>query len=330
MAVQGGLVTGSLASQLETDLMSSGNSKGKRKPAAFQIALPITFFLVSKMFFYTIYGALLGALGSVFAFTPAMRGALQILIAVFMLGNGLRLLNVHPFFRYFNIEPPAAVRRWVRRKSKDRDAWFSPVLMGALTVLIPCGITQSMMALAISTASPLQGAAVMFAFTLGASPVFFLLTYLATRLGSLAEKYFNRIVAAALILFAIFAFDTGLNLVGFPYTFSRYTSALNASGTGETLSVDRPSNVLQMQDEVVVNVKTEGYYPYESLAPAGKPIRLRLVTRDTFSCAGHLPSHRWICRYCWMPAVRRSSIFLRRKPVQCWPIPARWACIQAS
>lgn len=291
MAIQGGLVTSSLASQLENDFAGSKNPRVKRgKKGGFQVAYPITFFLLSKLFFYTLLGGLLGALGSIFSFTPGMRGILQLLIAIFMLGNGFRMLNLHPFFRYFNIEPPARVRRWIRRKSKDKDSWFSPVVMGAITVLIPCGITQSMMALAVSSASPWYGAAILFAFTLGASPVFFLLTYLATRLGSLTEKYFSKIVAIALILFALVSFDAGLNLLGFPYTATRYISMQRggtnpAEGTNLAFDLAQPANVLKLQDDVIVNVKTEGYYPYESLAPAGKPVNLHLVTKDTFSCA---------------------------------------------
>ena len=148
--------------------------------------------------------------------TPQMRGCLQVAIAIFMLGNAMRLLNVHPIFRYLNIEPPPAMWCWIRKKTKDQENWFSPLFLGALTVLGPCGITQSMMALAVTTANPVQGRVILPAFTLGASPVFFLLTYLATKLGSLMEKYFVRIVALVLVIFAFISLDSGLKYHGFP------------------------------------------------------------------------------------------------------------------
>ena len=235
MAVQGGLVTASLASQLESDLSKPNKKSKASRKNNLRIALSINLFLFSKIVAYTLYGAALGALGSIFSLTPAMRGYLQIFIAIFMIGNALRLLNVHPIFRYFNIEPPASLRRWIRQKSKNQDAWFSPVFLGALTILIPCGITQAMLALAISTGDPLQGAMIMFAFTLGASPVFFTLTYLMTRLGTLMEKYFLRFVALVLFIFALISLDSGLNLIGFPYTISR-ASNMNKTVSSQLLS----------------------------------------------------------------------------------------------
>ena len=203
MLVQGGLVAGSLADRIEKEQWEKGNNRGKRK----RLAVPILLFLTSKLVAYTLLGFLLGAIGSVLSLSSTTRGIMQIAIAVFMIGNGLRMLNVHPIFRYFSFEPPAFITRYIRRRSKAKDSALTPLFLGALTVFIPCGVTQSMMALAIASGSPVTGAVIMFAFTLGASPVFFALTYLATALGSLAEKYFTRIAAVALLLFGVITLE---------------------------------------------------------------------------------------------------------------------------
>jgi len=292
MAIQGGLLTSSLASQLETEQVQK-NGKRKPKPKVkLPFAKPIVLFLIAKLVVYTLFGVLLGALGSAFDLTPQMRGWLQIVIAIFMLGNAMRLLNVHPIFRYFNIEPPPALRRWIRRKAKNQENWFSPLFLGALTVFIPCGVTQTMMALAVSTASPLQGGMIMFAFTLGASPLFFLLTYLATKLGAMLEKYFVRFVVLALVVFAFLSFDSGLNVMGFPYTISRLTYA-NRVNASTVPRLDDPANFPSVSvastpvvgSDVVVYVKNDGYFPYESYAIAGEPLTLRLKTNNTISCS---------------------------------------------
>ncbi|HSM23249.1 MAG TPA: sulfite exporter TauE/SafE family protein, partial [Anaerolineaceae bacterium] len=247
---------------------------------------------IAKLVVYTLFGVLLGALGSVFDLTPQMRGWLQIAIAIFMLGNAMRLLNVHPIFRYFNIEPPPSLRRWIRKKAKNQENWFSPLFLGALTVFIPCGVTQTMMALAVSTGSPIQGGMIMLAFTLGASPLFFLLTYLATKLGALMEKYFVRFVALALVIFAFLSLDSGLNVMGFPYTITRLTNASRVNAY-TIPRIDDPANfpsvsnnaVPQPSSDVVVYANNDGYYPYESYAIAGEPVTLRLRTNNTISCS---------------------------------------------
>ncbi len=276
MAVQGGLVTGSLASEIE----SSVSAKGKRKTPQRRLAAPILIFLAAKLAAYTLLGALLGLLGSTFSLTPLMRGLLQLAIGVFMLGNALRMFNVHPIFRFFNFEPPARLRRWLRKVARNQESAVTPALLGLLTVLIPCGVTQSMMAVAVASGDMLQGALLMFAFTLGASPVFFALTYLVTRLSALAERYFTRIVAAALLVFGLIAVDSGLVLLGSPVSLSR---ALNLGG-GQTASAESAPAGAPSAD-VTIQVLNDGYSPAVIPVPAGQPLTLRLVTDNTQSCS---------------------------------------------
>ena len=196
--------------------------------------MPILLFLVAKLVAYTVLGLLLGGIGSFFQFTPTMQAILQFIIAIFMIGNALRMLNVHPFFRIFSFEPPASVTRFIRRKAKNSTSLVTPIFLGFLTVLIPCGVTQTMMAAAIATGKPLLGAALMFAFVLGTSPVFFLLSYFATKLGALLEKHLVRVVAIVLIVLAVLAVDTGMNLLGSPYTITRAVQSITAPADKNT------------------------------------------------------------------------------------------------
>ncbi|MCJ7531748.1 MAG: sulfite exporter TauE/SafE family protein, partial [Anaerolineales bacterium] len=168
LAVQGGLLASSLAHQLELDIQSMpaparGKKNRTKAPATFKphIAQPILLFLAAKITAYTALGFLLGALGSVLQLTPLTRAILQIGIGIFMLGTALRMLNVHPIFRYFAFEPPAGVTRYIRKLSKKGADNLTPLFLGGLTLFIPCGVTQAMMAVAIGTANPLMGAAIM-------------------------------------------------------------------------------------------------------------------------------------------------------------------------
>jgi len=281
MAVQGGLLASSLANQIEKDLLESASRKGRRKFSP-RIAFPILLFLTSKLAMYTLLGALLGGLGEVLQVTATAQAILQFFIAVFMIGNALRMLEVHPVFRYFSFEPPARLTRFIRQKSKRSASWFTPVTLGALTIFIPCGVTQTMMAAALASGNPLTGAALMFAFTLGTSPVFFLLSYFATRLGALVEKYFVRIVAITLIVLGILAIDTGLNLLGSPVSLTR---AVNALSPGKGVSAELLPSSQADAAELTLNVVDKGYRPRRLIAPANIPVTLKLVTRDTYSCS---------------------------------------------
>ncbi len=284
MAVQGGLLASSLAGQLEQDIAQRTSQKKSAKRTSSSprpaLALPILAFLLAKLAAYTLLGALLGALGSLFELTPTLRAILLFGVGVFMLGNALRMLNVHPIFRYFSFEPPQAVRRWLRRTSREDNRWFTPLMLGALTVFIPCGVTQTMMALAVGTGSAAQGAAILFAFTLGTSPVFFGLAYLATSLGARLEKHFNRVAAVLLIILGLVTVNSGLNLVGSPLS----AEALSRNAL-QALNPPAPGQVADASNSLTLQVRDDGYFPAELSARAGEPVTLKLVTDNTFSCS---------------------------------------------
>jgi sulfite exporter TauE/SafE len=285
MAVQGGLLASSLANQIEKDLGAKNKkSKGKRSP---RIAFPILLFLLAKLVAYTVLGLLLGALGSVLQLTPTMQAILQFAIAIFMIGNALRMLNVHPIFRYFSFEPPAALTRFIRKKAKNSTSLLTPLFLGVLTVLIPCGVTQTMMAAAIATGKPLLGAALMFAFILGTSPVFFILAYFATRLGALLEKQLVRVVAIVLIVLGLLAVDTGLNLLGSPVSITRLVQSRSDFVASQVTPQPLSQNGATLADSNVItlNVVDSGYEPRTLHAPANRPLDLKLVTNNTRSCS---------------------------------------------
>lgn len=83
-----------------------------------------------------------------------------------------------------------------------------------------------MMVLAIGTGDPLEGAVIMFAFTLGASPVFFGLAYLTTQLGQKLEARFLQLVAVMVFVLGLVSIDGGLALLGSPLSFNRIVNTL--------------------------------------------------------------------------------------------------------
>jgi sulfite exporter TauE/SafE len=347
LAVQGGLLASSLANQIEKDLQIPSPKAGQKTKAAnprheaarrqaggqqrsiekaiaaqqaqkrAALAQPILAFLAAKLLAYTLLGFLLGMLGQMFQLDPIARAFLQIAIGIFMLGSALRMLNVHPIFRYFAFEPPAFLRRKLRRTAAGAsgESLATPILLGFLTVLIPCGVTQAMMAVALSSASPIEGAALMFAFTLGTSPVFFAVAYFATRLGARLEKHFMRFVAVVMLVLAVVSIDSGLTLAGSPVSLTRFFSSrafqprgVVAAPADPAAPTDRslPSQPGQLQefrvvpdatatvvgpvagdaeDVITINVENYGYNPDIVKAKAGVPIKLRLITNNTRSCS---------------------------------------------
>ena len=280
LATQGGLLATSIAQREEEKLKDKTKKSGN--------ALPILSFLVAKLGAYTVLGVLLGWFGSLFQLSLSANIVLQLAVGVFMIGTALNLLNVHPIFRYFIIQPPRFLTRMVRNQSKSGD-FFGPAILGAFTVFIPCGTTQAMMALAIASGNPLSGAAIMFAFVLGTSPLFFILGYMATKLGDAMQKQFMKVAAYALILLAVFNINNAIALTGSNFTLDKmltgfwctisicsdsplFASTVRAAGDGVPV------------DQATISIEAAGYNPNSLTVKAGSQVTLTLVNNGGGGC----------------------------------------------
>ena len=214
IAVQGGLLTATLA-QREQEKLEEKAKRGN--------LLPILSFIIAKLLAYTLLGFLIGWLGSLMQISLQVAVVLQFAVVIFMFGTALNLLNVHPIFRYFVIQPPQFLTRMLRKQSRRSDI-FAPALLGALTVFIPCGTTQAMMALAIASGNVFVGATILFVYVLGTSPLFFALGYFTMKLGDVLQQQFVKVAAVIILLFALFNLDSAIALTGTTlYTFTIFS-----------------------------------------------------------------------------------------------------------
>lgn len=266
LAVQGGLLATTIAQREEERL--------KEKVRKNNNLLPISSFLISKLIVYTILGSLLGALGSVVQLSLTAKVIMQAAVAIFMIGTALSILEVHPIFRYFIIQPPKFLTRLVRNQSKSKSI-FAPAILGAFTVFIPCGTTQAVMALAIGSGSPYLGAAILFSFILGTSPLFFILGYFATRLGDGLHQKFMKLAAYALIFLAIFNLNGAIALTGSNLTLENLWKNLTSSnGQVEAIAVS--------EAKIQFN---EGYYtPNYITVKAGTNVKINLLNKAGSGC----------------------------------------------
>lgn len=258
-AVQGGLLTSAIASETEID------ASKKLKVRALIV------FLIAKTAAYTLLGFLLGFLGASLHISPKFQGTLQIFIGLYMLITAARLLELHPIFRYFVIQPPKSVLRLLRNQTQAKSV-FTPAILGAMTVLIPCGVTQAMMLYAIGSGSPLWGAGIMLAFILGTSPVFFAIGFAATEL--LKKKAFIYIASVFVIVIGIISINSGQILRGSVHTLQNYWAVI--SGKEVTRRVGNVVNI---------KVTNSGYEADVNTLKLGVPVKLVLTSKGVRSCA---------------------------------------------
>lgn len=243
----------------------------------------IGMFLLAKLAGHVLLGFLLGAIGSTFLLSPKIFGVVQIAAGLFMLATAARIADLHPIFRYAVITPPRWTYRFLRRVSRDESS-FAPAILGFFTILMPCGVTQATMAVAVASGNPWLGAAIMGAFILGTSPIFFFLG--AAVITFLKRKSFSYAAAIVVAVFAFLSINGGISLTGSFYTFQNIVKAasididelVRESATG--MAAIGPDG----QQHVIIDVARTGYASSTQILKSGVPVELRLRTDNTNGC----------------------------------------------
>ncbi len=264
-AVQGGLLTSALATEEEVNVSKKLRVRG------------LVVFLIAKLVAYTLLGFLLGLIGSRLIISPKTQGWFQIIIGLYMLITAANLINLHPFFKHFVIRPPKFVFKLLRDQTKVKS-FFTPALLGVLTVLIPCGVTQGMMLLAISAGSPLTSALILFAFILGTIPVFFAIGLAANEL--FTHKAFLFIAASVVAILGLISINSGQILRGSVHTFQNYWKVVFSSSGSSSAAP-----IVNGKQQVTIEVGSRGYKSNINTLKVGVPVVLTLNTNNVLSCA---------------------------------------------
>lgn len=281
---------------------SGASSKVARAaaPSRFDDVVPVGGFLAGKLVSHALFGALLGLLGEAVQIGFGTRSLMQIVAGVLMLLMAANLLGARGLQRLVPSAPPGVVRL-VRRTARS-EAAFAPAILGFMTVLIPCGVTLSVMFLAIASGSPILGAMGMAIFVLGTSPLFVALGFAVRRSSGFMRGRLTKLAAAAVIVAGVLSINSGLVLRGSPVTLQSLwsddrVSSLDSSATasaakavpgprpaspdsGAAAAAVSPDGVQQL----VIDVRDSSYSPARLKASAGIPTVLTLRTNGTQGC----------------------------------------------
>lgn len=268
LAVQGGLLAALLANQHTTD-------EGQM-PRWQRVLLPVSGFLVAKIIIYSLLGFGLGFVGEKISLSITLQAWLQGIAAGFMIVTGIRIFRPH-WLPWLTLPTPVRLRRFIRHSAKS-ELLAAPVLLGALTVFIPCGTTLAIEVAALASGNPLSGAAILFCFMLGTVPLFFVVGVLAKSSTFLQQRL--KIITAVLIIgTGVYSLDSAFNLIDAPMSFRNIVSAIQR----QTPS-DSRTDVQSTLSSPVITVSYYGYTPNDITVPAGRPVTIQLRSADSLSC----------------------------------------------
>lgn len=181
----------------------------------FQKFKPHLFFNLGRILSFIVLGAVIGAIGSAFALKGTLLGFLTIAVGAVMLVLGLQLTELFPRINKGLTLPSGIAKRLGISSRKEREYSNKNALaMGAATFFLPCGFTQAMQLLAVSTGNPIEAAIIMGAFAIGTTPGLLTLGGLTSVVkGAFAQRFF-RIVGVVVVAMALLNFSNGFNLAG--------------------------------------------------------------------------------------------------------------------
>lgn len=289
-AVQGGLLAGLITRQRAAAALAAVPAAPERPARQDEAArspwtrlgddlTPVAAFLTGKLVSHTLLGALLGALGAAVQLSVRVHTALQLLAGALIIAFGLAQLGL-PGFRRLVVEPPLSFGRLVLRSARSRTA-FAPALLGLASVLIPCGVTLSVEALALTAGSPAAGAATMAVFVLGTSPLFALLGYAARKAATAWRGRLAIATGVAVVVMGLVTLNGGLELAGSPLAASRLVAAVTGPDTAPDTAA---ATVADGHQTIEIAAASDGYSPTAVLARAGLPTTLLIHTEQTQGC----------------------------------------------
>jgi sulfite exporter TauE/SafE/copper chaperone CopZ len=197
------------------------------------VLLPSILYNGGRAVSYTAVGVIAGALGQAFTVSGWFQGAVQLIAGIFMVIMGINMLDIFPWLRRFN---PRMPKFFSPQKTDNK----SPLIIGLLNGLMPCGPLQAMQLYALSTGSPIAGGISMFLFSMGTIPLMF---GIGTLSSVLSKKFTHRMMKIGAVLITVMGmtmFTYGWGLSGFSFNFVEGSAAAVNPPASNTTDTDGP------------------------------------------------------------------------------------------
>lgn len=211
----------------------AGYASAVEPRTAASIATAHLMYAAGKTASYTLIGGSLGMLGSLLAFTPAMRGTVTLAASLFVIVYGLKMLNVFAGLRRFTLRLPRFVTGNVSNRLRQPRR---PLTIGLLNgLMLGCGPLQAMYVMAAGTGSAQEGATMLCLFGLGTLVPLLGFGLVASTVSRSTIDLLVRASAVMVIAMGLMMADRGLRLTGSGYDAASLLSRLPHAAPAQAL-----------------------------------------------------------------------------------------------
>ncbi|MFC1655806.1 sulfite exporter TauE/SafE family protein [Patescibacteria group bacterium] len=239
-------------------------------------SLPHIYFHIGRIVGFAILGGILGLIGSKINYSLSFTGYLTIVVAIIMLYIGLQIIDIVPSITKLGFHLPKGLSKKIN-SLEEKNHPLTPMLIGVLTFLLPCGFTQSMQVTAIASGSFFTGALIMGAFAIGTFPALFSLGLGSSYAKKSKFKFVNRLIGVIVIIFAVYSLNSGLVLSGSNFTLDFW----NKGGDGVESFVEDGVQVIKMDVDW-------GFEPNEFVVKKGVPVRWEIEGINISGCSNEI------------------------------------------
>lgn len=250
---------------------------------------PLLLFNVGRLAGYFVLGGLVGVLGRSITLSPNATGYLTIGVALVMVFLGLNILKILPK-RYCTLPLPKAMTHRIHDLSESRNP-LAPMALGALTFFLPCGFTQSMQLLALTSGSFLSGAMIMLVFALGTLPALLGISVISSIAEGTFARLFLKFSGTLVLLLGLYNLNNGLILSGVDAAgVLRGLRSPAAYVTGQAGSISGNVTIAADGRQILTLAASDyGYSPSSSTIEAGRETWVYVpLDRPLYGCASVL------------------------------------------
>jgi sulfite exporter TauE/SafE/plastocyanin domain-containing protein/copper chaperone CopZ len=249
---------------------------------------------VGKTLSYTVIGATFGLLGAFVAFTPLLRGVAGMLAGGFLIVFGLNMLGLFAPLRRFRLGLPVPLQTFIYEKqSRSRHRPFVIGLLNGL--MLACGPLQAMYVMAAGTGSALEGAKMLFAFSVGTLPVLLSFGVLATFISGALTHRLLRASGVIVVVLGAVMINRGLILTGSGYDLHSIVGSVSRMVTPlprPSFEAQSPPVALVRQEQSLTASELQAQRAPTTLAQlAPRPHRAFQIIEMDVITSGYSPNH---------------------------------------
>lgn len=238
---------------------------------------PHIYFNIGRIAGYTVFGAAVGGLGSMFTLSPQANGYLTIVVGFLMLVLGLQLLHLFPWLQRFYLKLPKALGQRVRNLGGSQHKG-APFVLGAATFFLPCGLTQALQLYVLTRGDWKVGALTMLVFSLGTLPALVSLGAVTSFAKGAFQRYFLRFAGALVVLLALFSINNGLILAGINLDIA------SLFGWGDKAADTSVARIVDGKQIVTMKVSGYDYTPHRFTVVQGIPVEWQIDGASAIGC----------------------------------------------